>query len=185
MKKLLSLLTLLALLLPPPAASAQPPNRPRPTATVETAIRQHAALPNIQPYTGQPIGDHANPSPGNKTDGVGYYMTGTRPNSFFYYVSRTGKVYADWGPIRDKYAQAGYEFGALGWPSDDEYRLPDGSGYFQRFDADFGDHNKKNVYLSYQNFDNGIMYYLYDKIAQRYTVLTQIRTPNLNPSRPH
>lgn len=216
----------------PPGVNAQPPNRPRPTASVETAIRQHAALSNIQPYTGQPIGDRANPSPGNKTDGVGYYMTGTRPNSCFYYVARTGKVYADWGPIREKYVQAGYEFGALGWPSDDEYLLPDGSGFFQRFDhawiywcprygacivkgmifdqwarnnwergvfgypagdeipypnsqAELNDRTKKNAYLSYQHFDNGTMYYLYDKVAQKYTVLTQIKNPNLNPSRPH
>ena len=211
-------------------ASAQPP--PRPTESVETAIRQHAAIPNIQLYTGQPVGDRANSSPGNKTDGSGYFMTGAKPKSFFYYVSRTRKVYANWGPIRGKYAQAGYEFGSLGWPSDDEYLLPDGSGFFQRFDhawiywcprygscivkgvifgewahngwergvfgypagdeipypnsqASYGDRKKKEVYISYQNFDNGVMYYVYDKAAQKYSVLGQLKNPNLNPSRPH
>jgi hypothetical protein len=144
---------------------AQPPTRP--TESVEAAIHQHAVLPNIQPYTGQPVGDHANRSGGNKTDGPGYFMTGAKPNSFFYYVFRTRRVYANWGPIRDKYAQAGYEFGPLGWPSDDEYLLPDGSGFFQRFDHAW------------------IYYYLYDKVAGKYTVLSELKNPNLNPSRPH
>jgi hypothetical protein len=107
---------------------------PRQQLPVETMIKNHAALPNIKPYTGTVVGTKATPSAGNKTGGTGYFMTGTQPDSYFYYINRTGKVFANWGPIRDKYSLAGYEFGFLGWPADDEKLLPDGQGFFQPFD---------------------------------------------------
>lgn len=204
----------------------------RPEYPVETTIRNHAALPNINPYTGDVTGAKAFPSSGNKADGTGYFMLGTKPNSFFYYVSRTRKAYANWGAIRDKFTQAGYEFGMLGWPNDDEYLLPDGAGYFQRFDhgyiywhpkfgahivkgmifdnwaknnwekgvfgypvsdeiaypnspADFNDKRKEEIYISLQNFQNGVIYYIYNKTAKQYKTSASIKDPNFNPSRPH
>ncbi len=204
----------------------------RPQFPVEKTIRIHAALPNINMYTGDVVGEKASPSSGNKTDGTGYFMLGTKQHSFFYYVSRSGQVYANWGVIRDKYTQAGYEFGMLGWPRDDEKLLPDGSGYFQAFDhgyiyccprygaclvrglifehwarnnwergvfgypvadevnypnstADYSNRTKKEVYISYQKFQNGTIYYVFDKINKQYKTLSEITDPNLVPSRPH
>jgi len=209
--------------------SAQPR---RPQFPVEGIMRNHAMLPNIQPHTGVAVGVKATPSPGNKIDGSGYFMTGSKPNSFFYYVNRTDKAYANWGPVRYKYTQAGYEFGALGWPSDDEYLLPDGAGFFEQFDhgyiywhpnfgahivkgmifgnwaknnwekgvfgypisdevnypvsqADYNDKRKKEIYLSYQNFQNGTIYLVYNKIARQNKTAANIKDPNFNPSRPH
>jgi LGFP repeat-containing protein len=204
----------------------------RPQFPVEGIMRNHAMLPNIQPYTGVAVGAKAAASPGNKTDGSGYFMIGAKPNSFFYYVNRTDKAYANWGAIRDKYTQAGYEFGALGWPSDDEYLLPDATGFFQRFDhgyiywhpnfgahivkgmifgdwaknnwekgvfgypvsdeinypvsqADYNDRRKPEIYISYQNFQNGTIYLVYDKITKQDKITAHIKDPNFNPSRPH
>ena len=203
-----------------------------PLTGIETAISNHAQLPNIKPFTGEALGNTATPSAGNKNDGIGYFMPGSQPNSFFYFIDRTGKVYANWGALRSKYALAGYEFGALGWPAGDEYRLPDGTGFFQRFDHGFiyshpklgswivdgmifdhwarnlcergifgypisdetayptaasayQDRSKKEVYISHQEFQNGSIIYLYDKIQKQYKILSQLKDPNFNPNHPH
>ncbi len=89
-------------------------------------------------YTGGVI-DHAIavPSNGNRVDGTGYFLPGKNNNSFFYYSNKTKAVTTNWGPIRDKYTKAGYEFGALGWPEINEVLLPDAVGYFQRFNHGF------------------------------------------------
>jgi uncharacterized protein with LGFP repeats len=205
---------------------------PRPQLSVEKTIRSHAALPYINMYTGDVVGDKASPSSGNKNDGTGYFMLGAKQHSFFYYVSRTSRVYANWGVVRDKFTQAGYEFGMLGWPRDDEKLLPDGSGFFQAFDhgyiywcprygacvvkglifehwarnnwergvfgypaadevnypnssADYTNRAKKEVYISYQKFQNGTIYYVFDKISKQYKTLSEITDPNWIPSRPH
>src|SRR5437868_12527602 len=81
---------------------AQPPRPPYP---LEVLIKNHAALPNIHPYTGDVTGSKATASGGNKIDGTGFFMTGTLNSSFFYFVSRKQKVYANWGAIRDKYTK--------------------------------------------------------------------------------
>jgi hypothetical protein len=89
-------------------------------------------------YTGGVI-EHAiaSPSNGNRLDGSGYFLPGKNNNSFFYYSNKTRATTANWGPVRDKFTKAGYEFGQLGWPETNETLLPDGVGYFQRFNHGF------------------------------------------------
>lgn len=142
---------------------------PRQQYSIETSIKTHAALSYIKPYTGDVLGTKATPTAGNKTGGAGYFMRGSLSNSFFYYVSRTGKVFANWGPVRDKYIQAGYEFGALGWADDDEKLLPDGQGFFQAFDngyiywhAKYGAHIVRGEFFKHwakNNWEKGIFGY--------------------------
>jgi len=83
--------------------------------------------------------DHslAIPSNGNRTDGSGYFLPGKNNNSFFYYSNKTRAANANWGAVRDKYIKAGYEFGELGWPEQNETLLPDGAGFFQKFNHGF------------------------------------------------
>ncbi len=86
-------------------------------------------------YTGGVI-DHAiaSPSNGNRLDGAGYFLPGKINNSFFYYSNKTKVTSANWGPVRDEFIKAGYEFGELGWPEMNETLLPDRVGFFQKFD---------------------------------------------------
>lgn len=92
----------------------------------------------IAANTGGPIiNTIAFPSNGNRTDGTGFFLPGKNNNSFFYYSSKTRDVSANWGPVRDKFTKAGYEFGELGWPERNEALLPDGVGYFQKFNHGF------------------------------------------------
>ena len=142
---------------------------PRQQFSIETSIKNHAALPFIKPYTGEVQGIKATPSAGNKTGGTGFFMTGTQANSYFYYVSRTGKAFANWGAVRDKYTQAGYEFGLMGWPADDEKLLPDAQGFFQPFEngyiywhVQYGAHIVKGEFFRHwakNNWEKGIFGY--------------------------
>ena len=203
-----------------------------PTSAIAFEIKKHAAMHNIHPYTGDIVHTHVIASAGNTSDGWGYYEAGELPNSYFYYVHRTNKVFANWGVIRYRFAKAGSEIGSLGWPSDDEFLLPDGAGYFQRFDhgyiywhPKFGafivkgmifdtwgknnwekgvfgyplaeevplsnvkdelkDPKKKEVYLSYQDFQNGRIYCVYDYVTRTNKTSSTLKNPNFNPSRPH
>lgn len=76
-------------------------------------------------------------SNGNPTDGDGYFMLGRNNNSFLYYSNKTKIASANWGVIRDRFRMANYEFGELGWPARSEALLPDGVGYYQKFDHGF------------------------------------------------
>jgi hypothetical protein len=80
------------------------------------------------------------PTSGNKQDGPGYYMSGHKSGTFFYYSSNAKVAAANWGPIRDKYAAAtikysngafGAEHGYLGWPLNNVTVL--NGGLFQHF----------------------------------------------------
>lgn len=94
------------------------------------AVREMLKISNL---TGGVNNNQAFHSNGNKNDGDGYYMVGKNKNSFLYYSNKTKAASANWGVIRDKFTQDGYEFGELGWPEISETLLPDGKGYFQRF----------------------------------------------------
>ena len=98
------------------------------------AARQMTAVAGAVggPATGQTF--H---SGGNPTDGDGYFMVGRTNNSFLYFSNKTRVAAANWGVIRDRFAQANYEFGPLGWPASVEVLLPDGVGYFEKFDHGF------------------------------------------------
>jgi LGFP repeat len=116
-------------------------NQPQGINDLFTATQQIIAASTdrtLAGYTGGVI-DHtiAVPSNGNRVDGAGYFLPGKNNNSFFYYSNKTKAVTANWGPIRDKYTKAGYEFGALGWPEINEVLLPDAVGHFQRFNHGF------------------------------------------------
>ncbi|HET9825129.1 MAG TPA: hypothetical protein VFP87_07340, partial [Chitinophagaceae bacterium] len=72
-------------------------------------------------------------SKGNRTDGSGYYMSGSVPASFLYYDTLDKNAYANCGPIRKKYEAMGVEFGILSWPIADDYPTPKRLGAYQYF----------------------------------------------------
>lgn len=102
--------------------------------TATTQMLKLAMNRTLQSITGgintRTLAVHSN---GNKTDGDGFFFPGKTSNTFYYYSNKKNTAAANWGAIRDKYAKAGYEFGELGWPDTTETLLPDGKGFFQRF----------------------------------------------------
>ncbi|MGZ4006609.1 MAG: hypothetical protein ACXVJV_05570 [Mucilaginibacter sp.] len=116
-------------------------NQPQGISDQFTATQQIISASVDRTLTGYAGGviDHtlAVPSNGNRIDGTGYFLPGKTNNSFFYYSNKTKAVSANWGPIRDKYTKADYEFGLLGWPEKNETLLPDAVGFFQKFNHGF------------------------------------------------
>ena len=103
-----------------------------------------------------PVGGPANwnifHSGGNPTDGDGYFMVGRINNGFLHYSNKTKIAACQWGAIRERYIKANYEFGALGWPARTEALLPDGIGYYQKFDHGFiYSHPKYGTYIIMDN----------------------------------
>lgn len=105
---------------------------PMSKAVIDGIFGNYYTDQNIINITGGPNGILAY-SNGNRNDGDGYFMAGHKPNTFFYYSNRAGKGTLNYGPIRDKYANAaGAEHGPLGWPVGNIGALTNG-GYFQPF----------------------------------------------------
>ncbi len=106
------------------------------TATRQIVLQSHDGL--AKKLTGataeRTLAFHSN---GNRMDGDGFFLPGNTNNAFYYFSNKTRTVSYNWGVIRDKYTKANYEFGELGWPENSEVLLPDGVGYFQKFNHGF------------------------------------------------
>lgn len=95
------------------------------------AMQQHGK--SFSAFIGNVNNAEANYSTGNGKNDDGYWMLGSKPESFLYYTNKDKKAYVNWGEIRKKYISVKAEHGVLGWPQTDMNNSLRNGGSFQHF----------------------------------------------------